>query len=124
MISVPFIEFALAKCQHNDFFGLIPWYGYLPDERFTANCNIKDFHVLNNSDIPLILLAVLDDLLRVAGIAAVIFVMVGAIQYLTSQGNPEDTAKARGTIINALVGLVIAMMAVALVSFLGHKLGG
>ncbi|HET7320745.1 MAG TPA: hypothetical protein VFI84_04150 [Candidatus Saccharimonadales bacterium] len=115
-----------ATCQAHDFFGLKPWYQYLP---LDSNCDIKNsFHVLpgggHQSDLVLILLAVIDDLLRIAGLVAVGFIIYAAISFITSQGNPEDTARARSTAINALVGLVIAIVAVAFVSFLGNKLGG
>jgi hypothetical protein len=125
MINVPFNLLALDSCQKgHDFLGLIPWYHYLPADRFEG-CDIKHFEVLgSNSDIPLVLLAVVDDLLRIAAIVAVAFVIVGSIQLITSQGNPEDTGKAQSTIVNALIGLAVAIIAAAFVSFLGHKLGG
>jgi uncharacterized membrane protein YccC len=106
------------------FFGLEPWYAYL---KLSSNCSVSSFQVLPSgstpSDVPLILLAVVDDLLRVAGLVAVGFVIYAAFEYLTSQGNPEQTGKAQSTIINALIGLAIAMVAIAVVSFLGNKFG-
>ena len=123
-----------AGCQH-DFFGLLPWYHYLPDKDFgvtigtqTFSCDINsNFTFISSSgtgDLPLIGLAIVDDLLRVAGIVAVAFIIYGAIQYTTSQGNPEQTSRAQSTIINALIGLAIAMVAVVFVSFLGNSLAG
>ena len=106
-----------------NFFGLVPWYHYL---NVDAKCNVHDFNVLgngSNSDFPLILLAVVDDLLRIAGIVAVGFVIYGAIQYVISQGEPDKTNKARMTIMNAMVGLAIALVAVGAVSYVGHRLG-
>jgi hypothetical protein len=116
-----------AECT-NGFLGLKPWYHYL---ELDSNCDIKDFNFfppngddpLIKSDVPLVLLAVIDDLLRIAGLVAVAFVIIGAINYITSQGNPEDTAKAQSTIVNALIGLAISIVAVAFVSFIGSKLG-
>lgn len=124
MINLPFNLFALDSCQKgHDFLGLLPWYHYLHVD--PSSCDIKNFQVLgSNSDIPLILLAVVDDLLRIGALVAIGFVITGAIRLITSQGNPEDTGKAQNTIINALVGLVIAIVAAAFVSFLGNKLGG
>jgi len=111
-----------CKTEPN-FFGLVPWYHYL---NVDAKCNVVNFSVLgngSNSDVPLILLAVVDDLLRVAGIVAVGFVIYGAIQYVVSQGEPDKTTKARMTILNSLIGLAIALVAVGAVSYIGHKLG-
>lgn len=121
-----------AACQAPSFFGLVPWYAYLPSNDFDSSstaCSITNFQVLPQpgsppSDIPLVLLAVVDDLLRIAGLIAVGFVIYGAIQYMTSQGNPDQTSKAQSTILNALIGLVIAITAVVFVSFLGNSLGG
>lgn len=111
------------------FFGLVPWYQYLttvPDS--AGGCKITNFdndHVLGStSPFLLIALAVLDDLIRIAALVAAGFIIYGGIQYITSQGSPEDTKQAQQTIINALIGLVIALVAVALVAYIGSKLGG
>jgi Type IV secretion system pilin len=115
-----------GPCSKGDFFGLLPWYYYLPSSDLDAStCSIREFHILGaNADLPLVLLAVVDDLLRIAGLVAIGFVIVGAIRYTTSQGNAEDAAKAQSTVINALIGLALATVAVGIVSFLGAKLGG
>ncbi|PIZ61586.1 hypothetical protein COY17_04145 [Candidatus Saccharibacteria bacterium CG_4_10_14_0_2_um_filter_52_9] len=133
MVYTLFTQFA-AECSTKglDFLSLKPWYAYINDKYDAATetghfigCDIKQFTLLPpHSDVPLVLLAVVDDLLRIAGLVAVGFVIVGAIKYITSQGQPEDTANAQSTIINALLGLVVSIVAVAFVSFLGSKLGG
>jgi hypothetical protein len=109
-----------ANCEQ-PFFGLVPWYHYLNVN--AGNCEVQNFNFLGG-DVALVLLAIVDDLLRVAGIVAIAFVVYGAIQYIASQGSPEATAKAQTTIINALIGMAIAITAIAFVSFLGNKLGG
>lgn len=123
------------------FFGLVPWYQYIEPEFHAKTkavdagsaCDVKCFNFftqkkpndcgVSHSDIPYVLLAIVEDLLRIAGIVAVAFVIVGAIRYITSQGNPEDAANAQSTLINALIGLAIAIVAVAFVSFIGSKIG-
>lgn len=129
MIHLPLDQFALDACQKgNDFFGLIPWYHYLPAGSLDSSCNVKKFNILPSSntpsDIPLVILAVIDDLLRIAAFVAIAFVIVGAIRLITSQGSPDETSKAQTTIINALIGVAIAIIAAAFVNFLGNKLGG
>jgi len=117
-----------ASCASGDFLGFKSWYHYLDLDRSQDRCEIKSFQILpangHPSDIPLVLIAVIDDLLRIAGIVAVAFVIVGAIQMITSQGSPDQAANGRSTVVNALVGLAIAMIAVVFVSFLGNKLAG
>jgi hypothetical protein len=140
--SAVFEQAAVAGCKKT-FFGLVPWYEYMTGEFFSSSaptssqsnpCAIKCFNLFNqtvandcgqkNSDIPGVLLAVIDDLLRVGGLAAIAFVLVGAFQLVTSQGSAEETVKARSTILNALIGLAIAMTAIAFISFIGSKIGG
>jgi hypothetical protein len=128
-----------AGCS-SSFLGLESWFAYFPNGWFgvqttvngvttTYKCDLNQ--TLYNSLLPangqsgilLIGLAVLDDLLRVATLVAVGYVIYGGFLYMTSQGSPDGTKRAQGTIINALVGLVIAILAASIVSFIGNKLG-
>ena len=120
MAAVPMT--ANGKCTEPIFFGLVPWYHYL---NVDAKCNIITFNALgsSSSDIPLIVLAIIDDLLRIIAILAIGFVIYGAIQYVVSQGQPDKTAKAQSTILNAIIGLAISLVAVGAVSYFGGKLG-
>jgi len=77
----------------------------------------------NTSDISLILLAIVDDLLRIAGIVAIAMVLYSSVKFITSQGEPEAVVKARSSIINALIGAAISIIAIGVVSFIGAKLG-
>jgi Type IV secretion system pilin len=107
-----------ASCSGGSFLGFPTWYHYLPGKTVNGLCSPQ----LNSlSDIWLIVAAIIEVLLRIAGMAAVVFVIIGAINYITSQGEPGNTAKARDTIVNALIGLAIAVMSAAIVAFLaGH----
>jgi hypothetical protein len=53
----------------------------------------------------------------VIGAIAVIIIILAALRYVTARGNPQEAASARQTIIFALVGLVIAVSAEAIVTF-------
>ncbi len=119
--------FAAAPCAEKSFFGLLPWYHYInvPGKMDKA-CNINNFTFLgwgSNSDVLLVLLAVIDDLLRIAGVVAVGYVIYAGVRYVTSQGSPEETSKAQSTLMDAIIGLAIAMIAIAVVSFIGSKVG-
>ena len=118
-----FLTLFAAGCRPSNFLGLVPWYKYLEVGPKDGNpCAVLNFQVLGSgSDIPLLLLALVDNLLRIAGLIAVIFVIYGGIMYATSQGSPDQTAKAQTTIISALAGLVIAIIAVTFVSFIGKQ---
>ena len=65
-------------------------------------------------------MAIFEDLLRVAGVAAVGFVIYGGFRYTTSQGSPEQTGAALGTILHALIGLAIAIIAATSIAFIAH----
>jgi FtsH-binding integral membrane protein len=104
-----------AAACHTDFFGFPTWYKYLDH----PNC-IPAIHGL--SDIWLIVAAIIEIVLRVAAIAAVVFIIYGGFTYTTSQGDPEGTAKAKSTLVNALIGLAVAVMAAAIVSFIAKSI--
>jgi len=110
--------FADAPCPGN-LFGIFPtWYSYLPSTP-DANPNHYCTPQLNSLDsIWLIVAAVIEILLRVAAIAAVGVIVYAGIMYTTSQGSPETTAKAKSTIINALIGLAFSVIAATLVAFI------
>lgn len=102
------------------------WYEYLPSGDFGAHCEIDNFTFLSPSsagDIVLIVLALIDILLRIAGLLAFFYTLYGGFQYLTSQGEPDKLKSAQDTIKNALVGLAIAMVGAGAVAFVGHTLG-
>ncbi len=52
-----------------------------------------------------------------AGIVAVILIIVGGIRYVVSQGDEKSIEGAKNTILYAVIGLVIAILAYAIVNF-------
>lgn len=61
--------------------------------------------------------AAVSTILAIAGIVAVIFVILGGIRYSISQGNPQDLNKGKDMIIYALVGLFFVIFAFVIVQF-------
>ena len=53
----------------------------------------------------------------VVGVIAVLMIVIGGINYATSSGDPGKTKKAKDTILYSAIGLVVALMAFALVNF-------
>jgi phosphotransferase system glucose/maltose/N-acetylglucosamine-specific IIC component len=53
----------------------------------------------------------------ILGSVAVLILVLGGIKYITAKGNPGDLAKARDTILYAVIGLIIVIMAYAIVAF-------
>jgi ABC-type Fe3+ transport system permease subunit len=107
----------------SSFLGFPHWYEYLPGTFIYTDpkdptslvCNPQ---LTNLSDIWLIAAAVIEILIRLAALAAIAFVIYGGVTYMLSQGEPEKTTKARHTIINALTGLAVAVIAAAAVAFI------
>ena len=103
------IKYTIAS----SFLGFPTWYEFLP-----KNPNDGSPRISSISDIWLILLAAIDILLRLAAILAVFVIIYAGFEFITSQGDPEKAKKARGTIINALIGLVISVTAATIVVFI------
>lgn len=53
----------------------------------------------------------------VVGILTVIYIVISAIRYSTTLGDPQATAKLRNTIIWASVGLAVTLSAEVIVTF-------
>ncbi len=53
----------------------------------------------------------------ILGAIAVLIIVIAAMQYVISAGDPQKVAKAKDSIIYALVGLVVAILAFAIVTF-------
>jgi NAD/NADP transhydrogenase beta subunit len=70
----------------------------------------------------LIGLAFVDIALRLAALVTIGYIIWGGIQFVIAQGEADRTKKARQTIINALIGLIIALIATAMVVFIGSRL--
>ena len=59
----------------------------------------------------------------VVGAVSVIMIIVGGFRYITSGGNDTSIAGAKNTIVYALIGLVIVVLAQVIVHYLINRLG-
>ena len=121
-----------AACTSSTFFGLPTWYKYLvaagkmQDDPDTGRC---EFISMNGTggfqvqDLSLVGLALVDIALRVAALVAVGYVIYGGMQFVLAQGDTERTKRARQTVINSLIGLIIALISTGLVAFIGRRIG-
>ncbi len=53
-----------------------------------------------------------------AGATAILFIIIGAVELLTAYGSDEKITKGKKTITYAIVGLLIAMLAYAIVTII------
>lgn len=58
------------------------------------------------------------------GILAVVFVIVGGVSYMTSQGDPEKVRRSKMTIMYSLCGLVVSLSAFAITALTINALDG
>lgn len=107
----------LFGCSSSKLFDIIPtWYEYLPTSPGTCSPALQHL-----TDIWLVVAAIIDILLRLASLAAIVFIIYGGVLYVTSQGSPDTTSKAKSTIVDALIGLVLALVASLVVSFIAEQ---
>lgn len=116
----------LERCRNRTTFLSFPvWYEYLD---VSSDCTVSaitypagdpaEGTVNIGATVGAVLLAVIEILLRVAGLVAVGFVVYGGILYTISQGVPDKLNQARSTLLNGIIGLAIASLSVALVTVL------
>ena len=99
------------------FFGIPYWYKYLELDK---DCNIK---TTDQENVPAkIILGVIDIALFLAGLLAVIMIIWGGFQFIFANGEPGSIANARKTILNAVIGLIIAILASQIVRFVAYLL--
>jgi len=55
---------------------------------------------------------------------AVLFVIIGGFWYIISAGNEESAEKARGTIINALIGVVLIILSYVIINAVATTFSG
>lgn len=102
------------------FFGIPHWWQYLSGEIDPLNQCVPAFSFPN--DLLAVSLAVVDMLLHVAGLVAIVSVIVAGVSYITASGTVEKTASARRRIYNSLIGLAIVAIASGFVAFIGNTL--
>ncbi len=62
---------------------------------------------------------VIQTIISFSGVVAVLFLIVGGFFYLTSAGNEEQAEKGQKILTNAIIGLVVIVLAYALVAIIG-----
>lgn len=61
--------------------------------------------------------SILNGTFFIAGIIAVVMIIIGGYQYVTSAGDPSSATKARKTILYAIVGLVVSLSSFTILQF-------
>lgn len=62
-------------------------------------------------------------LVYISGALAAILIIIAGLMFIFSQGNPESAGRARRTVLYALIGVVVAVVGQAIISFVLIRLG-
>ena len=63
------------------------------------------------------IMTIINWVLGIIALVCVIVIIIGGIQYMTSTGDPGKVKKAKDTILYAIIGLIIIILAAAIVNF-------
>ena len=72
-------------------------------------------------DLPDVITTIINVMLFIAGALAVIMIIYGGIRYITAHGDEKQVKVAKDTIVYSVVGLIIAILAYALVTFIFNR---
>lgn len=90
--------------------------GSLRDEADTyAGCNMPA--EAEDTDLMETVQTIINVIVAVVGIVAVAVIVIGGVFYVISTGEPAKTKRAKDTILYGVVGLVVAVLAYAVVNF-------
>ena len=71
----------------------------------------------SNNALPSVIINILNGIIAVSGLIAVIFIVIGGINYMTSAGEASKIEKAKKTILYSVIGLAICALSFAIVNY-------
>lgn len=112
LATVPAVASAAETCNNSGFFTFPAWYNGLTD----GNCSIKSPDAVGgiSNFIWIVVLNVINIIFQAIGYIAFIMILYGGFRLLTSSGNASGVEQGKKTITNAIIGLIIAISAVAI----------
>lgn len=114
-LNISFGERVYANCN-STFFGLPSWCRGLSD----GDGNFK-FSKEDTESIPKFIWTVVgnlaDGVFRIIGVISMVFIIWGGYQYMFALGESGKVGKAKTTISNAIIGLIISVSASIIVNF-------
>lgn len=75
-------------------------------------------------DIRMTILEILRVVLSFMALVAVVFIVIAGIRLVVSQGEEAEKDKAKKTIIYVIIGLIVIILAQAIVDFVASQIGG
>ena len=104
-------------CGSARFLTFPAWYRGLPR---TDDCGVG---IIEGEDalsrtIWVIALNVVEIIIQLVGYVSVAYIIIGGWRYILSNGSPDGNVRGRKTILNAVIGLILALSSVAIVNTL------
>lgn len=110
---------AAAVCNEDRVLGIPPWFRGLVKEDGNQCVVIEPAAVGGLQQfIWKIVLNIIDMALVIVGYIAVFFILFGGFQFITGGSSPDQVSKARKTILNAVIGLTIALASIGIVNLI------
>ena len=70
-----------------------------------------------SQSLPSAVTGIINGVIAALGIVAVVVIIIGGVSYMTSSGDAGKVKKAKDTILYGVIGLVICVLAFAIVNF-------
>ena len=99
---------------------LAQWGGGMQAGANAARGSEQPVNLFGNSGI---FTSITNILLFVIGAIAVIMIIIGGLRYVTSGGNSASISAAKNTILYAIIGIVVALLAYAVINFVIGSFG-
>lgn len=77
----------------------------------------------NTSSINLVFQNLANTLTFIVGAVSVIMIIIGGLRYVLSSGDSKATVEAKNTILYAVIGVVVAIVAYAVIAFVTRSFG-
>ena len=121
-VAIP--QVASAACQKQDqVLGVTTWYRGLQKG---ADCSVAIPTSSGSPDfvkfVTMVALNIVQAGLAIVAYVAIFFIIKGGFMYMTSAGSSDGMAGAKKTIMNAVIGLVIALLSASIVNAIAGAL--
>ena len=110
----PLADTASAACKER-VFTFPTWYNGVVDNK----CNIQIQELVQ---FWVIVMNFIEILLQLVAYVAAGYIIWGGFKYIKSEGDPGKISEAKAAILNAIIGLVIALGSVAVVQFIQGRI--
>lgn len=92
-----------------------------------ADCSITELinkkpQELNKDDVERVVFGIIDYMAMGASSIAIIYIIIGGIQYMTALGNPSKVTQAKGTLTWAIIGFILIIVSYIIVKFIVDRL--